>query len=198
MDVGVAHEMIDQSKLRAPIVRETAEVGQDEINVRVLLGEKLGRRRLSHYIVQHRESKYARHFADLAGDPRVVPMQLDADEPILLHGGLDKFSYPAAVALGMNERKAIQPIRATRNHASNLAVGRRIIGVEGGENNRPIDAGAGRALQMLAQWRRGVPGSGQAITGAGVAVAVDDHDWACPGGSTRTIPAGRPPARLSR
>jgi hypothetical protein len=55
-----------------------------------------------------------------------------------------------------------------------LTVSDGVVRVEGGEEHRSLDAGLRRATEVFFQWRGCVPGAGQSVALAGVAVGVDD------------------------
>ena len=54
-NIGMAHKWIDQGQLRAPVVRETPEMRDDEGYVRVFGGEQFDGRDFAHHIVEHRQ-----------------------------------------------------------------------------------------------------------------------------------------------
>ena len=118
----------------------------------------------------------ARHFANLAAQPRVVAVHLDADEAVLLDAPLHHVAHPAAVARGMDEGQPIEAVRPARDDARDLAVRDRIVGMKRRKDDRAVDAGPGGPAQVLFKRRRGVPGTGQPIAFSGMAMAVDDHE----------------------
>ena len=56
--------------------------------------------------------------------------------PYSLHGDADQLVDPAAIALGVDERKAIQAVRAARDHARDVTVRHPVVGVERREDDR--------------------------------------------------------------
>ena len=66
------HEMVDQGELRAPVVGKAAEMRDDEGDVRILASPAARRSRLRRSGRTERAREGARHFADLAADPRVI------------------------------------------------------------------------------------------------------------------------------
>ena len=72
-------------------------------------------------------------FADFAGDAGVVTVHLDADEAVLLHGGLHELADTAAICLGMDEGEAIEPVGLRGDDARHFAIGDGVVGVECGE-----------------------------------------------------------------
>ena len=75
---------------------------------------------------------------------------LPRGRPVKLHGALHHRKNSAAVAHGVYEREPRQALRLGRHDAGNGLVGRRVVRIESRKNNRVIDPGAGRALQLLA------------------------------------------------
>ena len=120
----MAHQVVDQSVLGAPVVGEASHVRDDERHVGILGGDELDDRDFADRIVEHRYRKGARDLADLARQPRVVAMHLDADETILLDRGLHQISHPAAIPGGMDKGKAIEAVGrlATMRATSRLAI----------------------------------------------------------------------------
>ena len=90
-------------------------------------------------------------FAHLAGDPRVVPVNLDPAEPVAHDRLVDEVGHPAAIALGVDEREAPEPVRAAGDDARHLAVGGGIVRVEGGEEHAVRDAGGVRSSEVVSR-----------------------------------------------
>src|SRR5262245_21162815 len=106
-------------------------------------------------------------------------MHLDTAETEPFDRLRDHGADPATVPAGVDEREAEEAVRAGGHDACHLAIRLGIVRREGGEQDRAFNARSRRPPQVVAQRSGRVPGSGQAIALAGVAVTVDDH---------RTIP----------
>ena len=140
------------------------------------VGDQLDDRYLADRIVQHRHAERARDLANLAADARVVAVHLDADEAVLLDGALTMSCTRPRSRAACTKAKPIEAIGAARDDARDLPVRDRIVGMKGRKDHRALDTGAGGPTQVLLERRRGVPGTGQAVAFAGMAVAIDDHD----------------------
>jgi len=167
--------VIDQRELGAPVVGEAAEMRNDEVDVRVFLSEQLANGHLAADIVKHRQRESPRRSANLAGNRGIVPVDFNADEAVTFDGGLDQFMYAPPVALRMHESKSVEPAGPTGDNARHLPVGDGVVRMECGEQHRPAYACRRRAAQIVFQRRFGIPRSGQAVAGSGMAVAIDDH-----------------------
>lgn len=88
----------------------------------------------------------------------------DADETVLLHRLTYHRPHAAAVAPGVYEGKAVEPVTPAGDQAGDLAVGLGVVGVEGErEDHAAPDAGGGAAAQVVVRWRCGVPGAGKTV-----------------------------------
>src|SRR3954470_1746542 len=74
VDVGEADELVDHSLVGAPVVREAAEVGDDEVYPGVLWGEQVDHVGLADDVDEQRESKVLSRLADLARGHPLRPM----------------------------------------------------------------------------------------------------------------------------
>jgi hypothetical protein len=107
-----------------------------------------------------------------------VAVQLEATETVVLDRLGDHLGHAARVAPGVHERKPDEAAGVRGHDAGELAVGRRVVGAERGEQHRPRDAGGRGPAQIPGQVGAGVPGAGQPVPAPGMAMAVDDHDAA--------------------
>ncbi len=174
VDVGQPRQRVDESLLGGVVVGEAAEVRDDEIDLREFGGEKLDRAHLAQNVVEDRQPARARHLADLAVDPGVGAVHLEAAaapaERLVGQEG-----DPPAVAGGVHESETPEPAAGGEHLAADLAVGRPVVAVEGGEDHRAADAGRRRPLEVGPERGGAVPGTDEAVPRAGVAVAVDDR-----------------------
>jgi hypothetical protein len=148
---------------------------------------------------------------------RVVPVYLDPNEPVLLDRHPHQLLDPSLVGLRMDEGETPEAVRMGGNDPGHLSVGDRVVGMEGREEDRAADTGSRGAHQIPVERGPGIRRSSEAVTGARVAVAVDDHvdipargaNFSCAGpGSPRRRWSGRraksemavaiPPSKLGR
>jgi hypothetical protein len=151
-------------------------MGYDEVDVRILPRDQLDDRNLADRIIDDGDRKGPRHLADLSGEPRIVPVGLDADEAILLDSHPNHLIYAALVPGGVNEGHAVEALGSSGDDARDSGVCCAIVGVEGRKQHGPGDARFSRTPHVLLKRRVGVPGTGKTITLSGMAMAVDDHD----------------------
>ena len=147
----------------------------DERDVRIFGRHQLNGGDFADRIVEHRQREGARHLADLAADPRIVAVHLNPDEAVLVDCLRHHVEHAATVPRRMHEGKAIEFVRPAGNDPRDGAVGDRVIGMKGGEQDRAIDPRPRRTHHVLFERRGRVPGAGQSVAFSGVAVAVDDH-----------------------
>jgi hypothetical protein len=62
VDVGVAHQVIDQCQLRTPIVGKAAKMRDDEGDIRILHRQEFDGGDFADRVAENREREGARHF----------------------------------------------------------------------------------------------------------------------------------------
>ena len=144
IDIGVALQHGDESQLRLPVIREAAEVRDNEIDLGVLRRQKLYQGYLAHHVVQHGQPEGLRHPAHLPADASVVPMYFDALEAEAQHRLPHHGVNPAPVGSGIHEGEAAKAPGIAAHQRPHLAVGPRIVGVEGGKEVDSLYAGLPR------------------------------------------------------
>src|SRR6185436_9288792 len=110
VNVWVANQVIDERQLRAPIVGKTSQVGNDERDIRIFLGQQLYYRNLTHNVVDHWQRECPCGFAHFASDGCVVTMHLNTHEAVTRYGLFDHHSHAASIALGMNKSETVKAI----------------------------------------------------------------------------------------
>src|SRR5262249_28073289 len=148
----------------SPVIAETPQVRNDEAHIRILAGEQLDRGNLPDYVIQHRQRKGAGNFANLTRNSGIVAMHLDPAKTILLDCLANQRENAASIALGVDERKAIESIGTAEDNARDLAIGGGIVGVEGGEDHRTLNARLGSPAHVRFERRVGVPGTRKAVS----------------------------------
>ena len=155
--VRMPHEMVGDGDLRPPIIRETAEVRNDEVDIRVLHCQEFDGGHLAHDVIQNGYGEQPCNVADLAADARVIAVDLDTSKSKLLHCLTDHRAYEAAVALGVNEGESEEAIRLTRDDPGYLAIRNRIVGMKCGEENGMCDTSLTRSGDVSLERRGRIP-----------------------------------------
>jgi len=151
MNVWMAYQVIDQGKLRTPVIRETSQMRNDEVDIRIFFGEQLDHRYLTGDVVEHRQRELPRALANLACDRRVVTMHLDSHEAVLGYRFSHHRSHSSAVTLRMKKSETIKTLRSTANHSRHFAIGLAVVGMKCGKQYGAIDACPGGAKHIFFQ-----------------------------------------------
>ena len=197
IDIRIAHQLVDETDVGAPVVGEAAQMRDDEPDLRVFGREQLNLRGVSHHVVENRQPVRAGALANFPADPRVVPVHLDALEAVDVHGCVNELRDPAGIPVGMDHREAGEPARSRVDDAGEQPVSHPVVGMEGREQDGPADARPVGTPQIVIQRGAGIPGSGQAVSQAGVAMCVDDH-FCAPGMGAKHGGRGHRPDRADR
>src|ERR1700729_3200620 len=121
--------------------------------------------------------------AYLPADAGVVTVDLDATKAEAVHRPFYKLADLASIAFGVHEGEAEETIRVPGHNSPDLLVGRGVVGMERGEEDRLPDTSAGGAAQVRPERGGGVPRAAEPVAAAGVTVRVDDrHVHPTPGG----------------
>ncbi len=115
-------------------------------------------------------------FADLAADPSVMAVHLDAAKAALFHCLLQEDADAAAVINGMYAGEAGETTGSTRNDVGDAAIGNPIIGVKDREQDGFGNSGVACPSQIPIQRSGCVIRSGESISFTCVAMAIDDHE----------------------
>ncbi len=156
----MAHELVDNLLVGSPVIGEAAEMGEDEVDVRVLWRKHIGDLRAAGHIHQHGECERLCSLADLTGRHRFMAVNLDSPEAPSRDRVLDHAKNPPRIALGMHEGEADQPRWPLRHELRDLTIGPPVVGVKRRHHDGLIDSGGSGATQVAPQWSRGIPGRG--------------------------------------
>src|SRR5262245_35806282 len=99
-------EMIDQAKLRPPIIGEAPQVRDDERDIGIFAGQQFTHPNLAHHVIKDGQTISPRRLTDLPRDPRVIAVDLNPHEPMLLDRFAHQLQYSPTVALRMDKREA--------------------------------------------------------------------------------------------
>src|SRR5262245_53222652 len=80
INVGIPRQLIGDLLMRLPIIGETAEMGQDEIHVRVFRCKHVHHLWTADNVYQDREAERPGRFAYLAGGHAIEPMHLHSSK----------------------------------------------------------------------------------------------------------------------
>lgn len=144
------YEVIDERQLRTPIIREAAEVGDDERDVRIFGGDQLDLCHLAHHVVQHWNAKRSRHLAHLTRDRRIVAMELDPAKAVTIDSFTHERTHSAGVTPRVHEREAEESPAIRGDDSRDLAIRHRIVAVERREQHSVTDPGVLRPAQIVA------------------------------------------------
>jgi hypothetical protein len=169
-------ELIYNLLMSFPIIAETTQVRNDEVDIRVLRRQHFDDVGLTRNIDEQGQAKCLCSFAQFPGWHRLVPVCLDPSKSPACHSMLDHLKYAPRISGCMDKNEADKPVGITRDNLGHLSVGLCIVAVEEGKHNRFVDSSRPGAPQIKVQWRVGVPGRGHQIAFAGVTVTVNDHD----------------------
>src|SRR5712691_196759 len=104
-----------------------------------------------------------------------MTVHFDANEAEFLDSLSYEFQHAPPITRRVDEGKSEEPIWMTGNDPRHLPVRDRIIGMERGQKDSLVNSGLRRTTEIFFQRRRGIPGTGQSVALASVAVTVDDH-----------------------
>jgi hypothetical protein len=127
VDVVMSYQLIDQSAVSAPVVRETAEMRDDEVDIGILGREQFDDGDLTHDVIENRNTMSAGSEADLAGDPRVVLMNLDAATVQLGNRFVHHSANATGVAHWVHHREGEKALRCPRDDLGDLAICGRVV-----------------------------------------------------------------------
>src|SRR2546423_1134355 len=161
-DIRMSHEMIDERRLRPPIVCETAEVGDDERNIRVFLRQDFRHGDLTHHVIKDRNAVAACGSADFACYPGVVTMDFDPYEPEFADRLADHGIHAALVGQWMHKGKPEKMAGIARNDPCHFSIRMHISIRKRGTDHRSVDAGRARTLEIFVERSGGVGPLGQA------------------------------------
>lgn len=177
IDVWILGKLFNDTFVGAPVIRKAAEVGNDEINVRVFRGKHVNDMGFSGHIDKDRQFEVACGLANLAGGHMVVAMNFDAAESVPEDSLPDHFVHTVGIAPRVDHGEANQSVRQAADDAGDLAVALLIIGLKSGKDDGARDAGPGGTPQISAQGRVGVPGCGEEVAASGMTMEVNNHPF---------------------
>jgi hypothetical protein len=147
----------------------------DEVHLGIFLSQQPHCRNLAHYIVKERQVKDRCCLTDCARDRGIMTMDFDPYEAQSHDSFMDQSKYPFLIEKWMDKGKAIESLWMSIHNPCHLTICLEIVGMEGSEQHRLLDASLRGSLQILAERRCRVPRTGQPIAFPGMTMTVDDH-----------------------